>query len=1015
MTPELWRQIEQLYHLAADLTGDERNAVLERAGPDVRQRVEAMLGQPSGSKLMDWPDWANKPAEIRKVLAAAIEKTPTARAAYLDQTCGRTALRSEMESLVLAHEQGNRSFSEAPALESGANGALKSGAQLGPYQVLERIGAGGMGEVYRARDIKLNREVALKVLPDALMHDRERLVRFEREAKVLASLNHPNIAQIYAVEQNALVMELVAGRTLQSPLSLKTALNYARQIAEALEVAHEKGIVHRDLKPANIMTTPEGMVKVLDFGLAAVERSADPSEPGNSATSPTRAGTILGTAAYMSPEQVRGISVDRRADIWAFGVVLYEMLTNERLFKAESIPDTLAAVLSKEPDWSALPAATPLQIRGLLHRCLERDRRKRLQAIGEARIAIEEVLSGTPDDTAPTSTEASAPIWQRSLPWAISGVLSLATVLLAFLYLHQESHTTGAVRFEVALPENVTSSGISVISPDGSKLAIVATGADGIARLWIRSLDTLGVRPLEGSEGVSGYPFWSPDNRFIAYLSQGKLKKIAASGGPSETICETSTVWGGAWNRDGKIIFGTNTGTVQIPAAGGSPSFITVGGFSVTPSFLPDGRHFVYLRYATAGGRHIFGIYLATVDTKPEGQPDKPLLPDYTFVAFGPSYRPDLGYLLFVRGATEVGAVGTLMAQPINTRRLELAGDAIPIAAQVSNTSLSASAQTVLVYASGEQALPGSVVAGNLRGKLTWFDRQGKILGAFGDTELYRTLSLSPDGTRVAFEAPSPTSFDNRNIWLYEFGRGAKTRFTFDQHWDVNPVWSPDGRQIAFGSDRNRRQVFDLYRRASNLVGEDQLLFTSNESKILDSWSPDGRFVLYNNTATPSQLWLLAVSDGAERKPVQLERSQFNQTMGRFSADGHWIAYSSDESGREEIYVRAFEAPSDAGSSAVQRSVTGKWMVSRDGGTSPLWRRDGKELLFLSRDATVMSAEVDTHGAFRAGIPKPLFKAPTGVDFWDLSSDGKRFLMPAPSAGSPPFTVVMNWQAILQK
>jgi eukaryotic-like serine/threonine-protein kinase len=931
--------------------------------------------------------------------------------------------------------------------------AMQSGTHLGSYEILTPLGAGGMGEVYRARDAKLGRDVALKVLPEAFARDSERMARFQREAKVLASLNHPNIAAIYGFEDSngahALVMELVEGPTLadritQRPIPIDEALRIAKQICEALEYAHERGIVHRDLKPANIKVTNDDAVKVLDFGLAKaiepkgvspksmhvgdllhrmenlLEGDTEATELAHSPTlseMATRPGILLGTAEYMSPEQAKAKPVDRRADIWAFGCVLYEMLTCKRAFAGESMSETLAAVIKEEPDWSELPTNTPIRVRVLLQRCLQKDPKQRLRDIGDARISLDEVLSGAPDPGGVAPVQATAPLWRRWLLSVISALLFLATVLLAFLYFHQKPVTAQAMRFEISLPERTTGSGISVISPDGSKLVLVATGTDGVARLWIRSLDRLAAQALEGTEGVYGYPFWSPDSRFIAFFAQGKLKKMDALGGPPLSLCDASSVWGGAWNRD-TIIFGTNTGTMQMPASGGLPSLITDGGFSVTPSFLPDGHHFVYLRNAVVHGTRVFGIYLGSLDTKPEDQPSKPLLPDYTFVAFASSSDPHLGYLVFVRGTTEVGTVGTLMAQPFDTGRLELAGDAIPIAERVSNTSLSVSATDVLVYVSGEQQIPASVVKGNVRGELTWFDRDGKILGTFGDPQLYRTLSLSPDGKRLAFEAPNPQDSNSRNIWLYEFARGIRIRLTLDSGWDTNPVWSPDGSHIAFVSTRSGDETFNLYLKHSSLSGEDQLLLKSNENKVVSSWSPDGRFLLYSDTGTPSHLWLFPADGGSERKPIQLEQSQFHLEMGRFSPDGRWIAYSSDESGRDEIYVRPFDTPSsDAALSAGGKSITEKWLVSRDGGTAPLWRRDGKELFYLSPDETAMAVDINTSGLFQAGTPKALFKAPIGVVFWEVSSDGKRFLMPAPSASGAnrPFTVVLNWQAGLKK
>ncbi|MGD0956543.1 MAG: protein kinase [Candidatus Acidiferrales bacterium] len=930
---------------------------------------------------------------------------------------------------------------------------LSAGTKLGSYEITGAIGAGGMGEVYRARDAKLGRYVALKVLPEAFARDAERMARFQREAKVLASLNHPNIASIYGLEDSgathALVMELVEGPTLadrinSGPIPISEALPIAKQMCDALEYAHERGIVHRDLKPANVKVTSDDAVKILDFGLAkALQGDSTPAESvhvsdllhrmenlleGDSqatdiANSPTvseimtRPGILLGTAAYMSPEQAKGKAVDRRADIWSFGCVLYEMLTGKMAFHGESVTDTLAAVIKEEPDWSQLPTAAPIRVRVLLQRCLQKDPKQRLRDIGDARISVDEVLSGAPD---PTSAGSAARVRTRARSWIVGGLTALMSVLalcFAFLYFHKKPPATTAVRFDFSLPEELTGTGISVISPDGSKLVFIATGTDGVTRLWMRSLDALQIQALEGTEGIYGYPFWSPDNRFIVFFAQGKVKKTAASGGPPITLCDASVVWGGAWKGE-TIIFGTNEGTMQMNASGGSPGLITDGGFSVTPSFLPDGRHFVYLRNVVEHGRRTFGIYLGSVDTKPGDQPSRPLLPDFTFVAFAPSFSdPRLGYLLFVRGTTAVGTVGTLMAQPFDTSRLELAGDAIPLAERVSNTSLSASGTGVLVYVAGEQQIPDSVVKGNIRGKLTWFDRQGKILRTAGDPTLYRTLSLSPDGKRVALEAPSPQDFDVTNIWLYEFGRGIRTRFTFDSGWDTSPIWSPDGSQIAFASSRNGNGLFDLYLKPSNLADDDQLLFKSSESKIVSSWSRDGRLLFYGEAGKTSHLWLLPLSGGTERKPVEIEQTRFNEAMGRFSPDGRWIVYSSDESGKDEIYVRPFEVTSVAGSSADGKPVAGKWMVSKDGGTSPLWRGDGREIFFLSPDGMATAVDISTSGGFQAGTPKPLFKVPTGVLFWDVSADGKRFLMPAPSTSNVqrPFTLVLNWQAGLSK
>ena len=911
---------------------------------------------------------------------------------------------------------------------------IQPGNHLGPYEILAAIGSGGMGEVYRARDSKLGRDVAIKVLPEEFARDPERMARFQREAKFLASLNHSNIATIHGLEDSlgtrALVMELVEGPTLadrvrSGAIPMDEALPIARQICDALEYAHERGIVHRDLKPANVKVTSDDTVKILDFGLAkAIKGDGNSTDIANSPTlsrMATQSGILLGTAAYMSPEQAKGKVVDRRTDIWAFACVLYEMLTGKMAFRGDAVADVLAAIIKEEPDWSLLPAATPIRVRVLLRRCLQKDPKQRLRDIGDARISLDEALSGAADPTSALTAERPATQWRLWVVSGVAGLFVLATVFLAFLYFHQKAPVGQAMRFEIPLPDKVTPSPWFALSPDGHKLAFVVTGADGQARVWVRSVETLEARPLEGTEGANSPPFWSPDSRFIAFSTPGKLKKIVSSGGPPLTVCDAPApfVVGGAWNRDDKIIFGSQVGVLQVAASGGSPSPITagspVGGASATPSFLPDGRHFVYSRGGGDGSAN--GVYLGSLDTKPQEQPSKKLLADFSQVSYAPSSDPAVGYVLFVRGATTPGSAGTLMAQPFDTRRLELSGEAVPIAEQVSNLSFSASTD-VLVYVKGSQTVAAPETAGTIQGQLTWFDREGKSLGTVGDPGLYRAVAFSPDGKRLAFERADPQKVRNWNIWLYEFARGVTTRFTFDSDWDANPVWSPDGSRIAFGS--NRGGQFDLYQKTSNLAGEDELLFKSSESKVPSSWSPDGRILLYYNvTPLPFHLWLLPLGGGeADRKPVRIGHSEFNEIWAKISPDGRWIAYHSDESGKDQIYVRPFDPSLVSGSpSAGGTPLKGKWMVSKDGGTTAVWRRDGKELFYLSLDGAAMAVEVSTSGVFQAGVPKVLFKVPGGVLFWDATPDGKRFLMAAPSSGSapPPFSVVLNWQAALKK
>jgi eukaryotic-like serine/threonine-protein kinase len=906
---------------------------------------------------------------------------------------------------------------------------LSAGTKIGSYEIVSPLGAGGMGEVYRARDSKLSRQVALKVLPDAFARNPDRMARFEREARVLASLNHTHIATIFGVEDSgasrALVMELVEGPTLadrlrSGPIPIAEALPIARQICEALEYAHEHGVIHRDLKPANIKFTADDSTKVLDFGLAkAVE--ADPASI-DIATSPTMsrmatmAGILLGTAAYMSPEQAKAKPVDRRADIWAFGCVLYEMLSGKMAFHGETVTDTLAAVIKEEPDWSLLPHDTPVRVRVLLQRCLQKDPKQRLQAIGDARIALEEVLSGAADPIAADAARPKTRSPQMWLGWGVAAIATMIAASLAFLHFHKAPALPAQViRFELPLPERTVISGGIALSNDGQKIAFIARGADGQSRVWLRSLDSLQARSLDGTDGASD-AFWSPDGRLIAFYVPGKLKKIESSGGPALTICDATSYLGASWNYNDQIVFGTVNGFFQVAASGGEPVALTTTGNAGSPIFIAGGSHFFYTRV----GPRIddSGIYIGSVDTKPQDQPAKKLLADVSAAAWSSSGGSDLGFLVFVRGSTTPGSAGTLMAQPFDSKRLELSGEAAPIADQVSSFSISAA--NSLVYVRGAPSASAAAgVRGVVQGQLTWFDRAGKRLQAIGDLGSYRTLALSPDGKRVAFDRSDPQNPSVRNLWLYEFARGVTTRFTFDSGLDYDPVWSPDGGRIAFTSSRDG--AFNLYQKLSNLSAEDEVLLKSNDPKATSSWTPDGRFVLYFNPLPPAHQWLLPVSAGEDHKPARVDTSEFNEAAGRISPDGRWIAYNSDESGKGEIYVRPLDVARLTGSTgANETAVTGKWMVSKDGGTTPLWRGDGKELYYLTAlGGEAMAVDVSTSGVFQAGVPRLLFKVPPGVLFWDVSPDGKRFIMAAPNdspATAPsPFTVVLNWQSVLKK
>jgi Tol biopolymer transport system component len=881
-----------------------------------------------------------------------------------------------------------------------------------------------MGEVYRARDPKLKRDVALKVLPEPFARDPERMARFQREAEVLASLNHPNIATIHGVEDRALVMELVEGNSPKGPLPFDEAWKIASQIAAALEYAHERGIMHRDLKPANIMITPDGVVKLLDFGLAkAFSNQREPSASlENSPTltlGATEVGVILGTAAYMAPEQARGKAVDKRADIWSFGVVLYELFTGERLFTGEDAAETLAAVIHKQPDL----AKVPRQARRLLEECLQKDPKQRLRDIGDAKRLVDE------EPTAAPAIEGAPPLPPRT-KWlwpAVAGAMAVVAAALGFVHLREKpAAPPQPVRFQISAPENAAVTDLAV-SPDGRQLAFVARGGNGRVLLRIRSLDSLESRELAGTDGAAGV-FWSPDSRFLAFVAQGSLKKIAASGGSPQPLCEAGAWGGGAWSRDGVIVLGTRNsgrfaarGLLRVSDSGGAVSQLTALDTSRRddshgdPAFLPDGRHFIYHR--RSGTLENSGIYAGTLDAKPGQQSSKLLVAADYGLAYAPSTdptTPNIGHLLYLRE-------GALMSQPFDERRLELAGDAVPVANSVAVNAAAFSASTtgVLVYLTAG--------ADRAAARLTWFDRRGKVLDMAGEPPIYITgVNLSPDATRVAGASLSQDSRTGEDIWLYEFARGISTKFTSNPARDIQPTWSPDGSRIAFTSDRDGG-ISNLYQRDSNGAANETVLFQSGDNKFLQDWSPDGRFLLYEviqnqGAARNDGLWVLPIgADGAPSGPAKLYlQTEFLSNQARFSPDGRWVSYTSDETGRNEIYVRPFPDSSKS-----------KVPISKGGGTQARWRRDVKELFYLSADSKMMAVEVNAvtagpPGSFKAGIPKALFGRP-GLSMnglirthsYDVTPDGQRFLVnttpETPAQQVSPITVVLNWQALLKK
>jgi len=838
---------------------------------------------------------------------------------------------------------------------------------LGHYEILAPIGAGGMGEVYRARDTKLDRDVAIKVLPAALAQDLERLARFEREAKVLASLNNPNIAQIYGIEDRALVMELVAGETLQGPLPLETALNYARQIADALEAAHEKYIIHRDLKPANIMITPAGVVKVLDFGLAAVAQSSDPSNPASSPTltiSPTRAGMILGTAAYMAPEQARGKTVDKRADIWAFGVVLFEMLTGKRLFEGETVSDTLVQVLTKEPDWEQVPA----KVRRLLQACLQKDPRQRLQAIGDWRLLL---ADEQPQQIATPS--------RSRLGWVVATMAVLIAGVLGFGWWRAtraiEQPPKPLVRLDVDLGPGVSVSApygaAAILSPDGTRLVYVSQG-----KLFTRRLDQPMASELAGTEGGYG-PFFSPDGRWVAFYAQGKLKKISVEGGAAFDLCNLAALQGGSWSEDGNIIVAIqdSSSTLRsIPATGGEPVPVTelaVGEFFLPrwPQILPGGKTVLF---TAAPGLNAYDSANIEVMSFADHK-RKTLVRGGTFGRYLPS-----GHLVYVNG-------GTLFAVPFDLDRLEVHGTPVPVLERVAYSFQSGFAQLdfsrtgTLVYRAG----------GALGGRVTvqWMDSTGETQPLLAKPGFYLRPRLSPDGARLAMDMRVGA---NQDIWVYDWKRSGMMRLTFDGS-NQNQVWTPDGRYIIFGGKQG------MFWTRSDGASKPQPLTRSSNVEYPYSVAPDGKRLAFHSATlgTGFDLWTLPLeSDGGGLRagtPEVFLQTPFDERYPVFSPDGRWLAYSSNESGNYQVYVRAFP---DHGR---------RWQISNDGGLTPAWSRNGRELYFRTEDNRIMVANLMAQGdSFVADGPKAwsdqrIADVSPGVPNYDLAPDGKRIVALIPA------------------
>jgi len=868
-----------------------------------------------------------------------------------------------------------------PPVSSTINSLTMSvapGTKLGPYEIHAAIGAGGMGEVYRATDTKLKREVAVKVLPPAVANDPDRRARFRREAETLAALNHPNIAHIYGIEENALVMELVEGQMLKGPLPAASVINYAIQIAEALEAAHEKGIIHRDLKPANIMITSSGVIKVLDFGLAAV--STSPTTDVNSPTRTLRAsddGLILGTAAYMSPEQAAGKHVDKRSDIWSYGAVLFELLTGKKLFQDETVSETLADVLRAPIDLSELPGG---KIKRLIQRCLDRNLKTRLQDIAEARIAL-------------TEPELNTPQYSRPTKWIIATVAAIAIAMATIAISFREPAKPAATShvFELQPPDRGSILSVA-ISPDGRHF-VAPIAQDKGPQLHIRASNRNEFVPLKGTEGAS-YPFWSPDSRWIGFFADGKLKKIPRDGGPAVTLCDASNGRGGTWNRNGVIVY-SPAPFVDLRRTtadgGGCPVVLKLGtNFSYRfPSFLPDGNRFLLTVESKEFGPQVGRLQVSSL-TDPTL---RTVIPEYSSGFWAPSSNPEAGHILFQREFN-------LMAQKFKWPTLEAEGDAevISDSIQVSNvayTQVSASRDGTVVFHARRSLGPR---------QLTWHDRTGKILENVGPPDVHGAWSLSPDA-KFLVKAKYVNSLTN--LWIRDLSRNVESRLTYQ--YANTSVWARDGKSLVYsGGDVSQGSLF--IKPLSGENNETPLVPTRGLKTPFD-WSRDGKYFLYSELGetTRADIWIVEDPTGQQiRRPFI--NGPYDEFQAQFSPDDRWVAYTSTESGVREVYVRPFP------------NGTSKWKVSTAGGQFPRWRRDGKELFFLSLDNHLHAVEITgqpgNEATFQTSPPKELFltNAPgTGshglnADYV-VSADGQKFLIDHPTSNPPeaPLRVITNW------
>jgi eukaryotic-like serine/threonine-protein kinase len=895
-------------------------------------------------------------------------------------------------------------------------------SMISHYRITAKIGAGGMGEVYRAHDSRLDREVAIKILPSEVAKDHDRLERFEQEAKSTSALNHPNILTVYDIgEQDGvpfIVSELLEGEELRDRLNdgvlpLRKTIDFAQQIVSGVSAAHERGITHRDLKPENLFITKDDRVKILDFGLAKLRQPAASSKGSEDATKKalTDPGVVMGTVGYMSPEQVRGSAADHRSDIFSFGVILYEMLSGQRAFGGESVIETMHSILKEDvPDLEDSGIRVPPALEKLMRRCLEKKPEHRFHSAHDLGFALDAVASPTSSSGSALTVAAKAvrdvpdsasSKWLGGVVWLAAAALLVSTVVLATLYFRRVEPSAQTIRFAVLPPDKNSFNEGFAISPDGSAIVFTARNSTGVTSLWIRSLDSIDARPLAGTDGAA-FPFWSPDGRTVAFFSTGKLRRIDASGGPSQSIADVSNdPRGGIWTPDGTIIFAPNTLSplVRVPASGGAVTEVTKLNDELAqtshrwPSLLPDGKHFLF--FGRGGVVEKQGIYVTSLDD-----------PQPTFVVASPvsAKYADVdsnGYLLFVRE-------GTLMAQRFDTARLALSGEAIPLVdnllifpGEIGPTAFSAFSVSGgrLIYRSGDQQTT----------RLTWFDREGKNLGAINEPAGYHEPILSKDGTKVLYgrnEVSGP-----QDIFMQDLSRGGVTRLTFDPASDTTAIFSPDESQIIFFTNRNTTQA--IYRKSASGAGSDELVWADPLGAYPDSWSQDGKYIICDKNGgsrTKVDLWILPMTG---EQPYAYLATQFEEAHAQFSPDGRWVLYTSTESGRPEVYVQSF--PIGAG----------KWQISTGGGDQAHWRADGKEIFYFALDNNLMAVPTVASGTtIEFGRPQALFLASTPIsgitddrNSYAPSRDGQRFLLTTlvDPASAQPLAVVLNWAEAVKK